>query len=77
MDSEHKRLKEAADKLLEGPTDEPQIELTGEWESGLYCGLEDQGMQGDAYAACHYGFQEGVGRALEWAQGVIIEALEG
>lgn len=58
-------------EILAGPIDEPQLELAGEWETGLFCGLEDQNLQSDPYGACRYGFEAGVERMLEWAQGII------
>lgn len=64
-------LKGKQSEILAGPTDEPQIELAGEWETGLFCGLEDQNLQSDAYGACRYGFEAGVERTLEWAQGIV------
>lgn len=70
------KLIEACKRLLEGPVDEPQIDLAGDYQTGLFCGLEDNGMQGDAYDACIYGFEKGVERALEWAQGIIESAME-
>ena len=65
----------ALQAIAAGPQDEPQIELTGEYEKGLYCGLEDVGLQGDGYGACEHGFHAGVERALEWAQGIAKGAL--
>ncbi len=62
--------------IKSGPTDEPQIDLTGDYEKGLFCGLEDVGLQGDGYGACRYGFEAGVERALEWAQGLATDALK-
>ena len=64
----------ALQAILKGPIDEPQIDLSGEYETGLFCGLEDRDLQADAYGACRYGFEAGVERALEWAQSIAAEA---
>lgn len=63
----------ACNSILAGPVDEPQIELTGEHHTGLHCGLEDRDIC-DRYDACDYGFEKGVERTLEWAQGIIRAA---
>lgn len=65
----------AGNTILAGPVDEPRVELTGEYQTGLYCGLEDCGAHEDGYAGCDYGFEQGVTRTLEWAQGVIAAVL--
>ena len=64
----------ACEAIAAGPIDEPQIDLSGEWQTGLFCGLEDRSLQSDSYAACLYGFEAGVERVLEWAQGIIGDA---
>lgn len=64
----------AYNAILAGPVDEPQIELTGEYHTGLHCGLEDRDIS-DRYDACDYGFEKGVERALEWAYGVVETAI--
>lgn len=71
----HERLLGACKALAAGPVDEPQIDLVGDYQKGLFCGLEDRGEQSDGYAACLYGFNEGVERALEWAQGEVHDAI--
>lgn len=68
-------LREACNSILAGPVDEPQIELSGEYETGLFCGLEDRGLQDTGYEACRYGFEQGVERGVEWAQGIAESAL--
>lgn len=70
------RLRQAVEQILAGPIDEPQIDLVGEYQTGLFCGLEDRGLNGDPYGACLHGFECGVERALEWAQGIVREATE-
>jgi hypothetical protein len=74
LESEAKLL-EACNEISAGPVDEPQIELSGEYETGLFCGLEDRDLQGTGYEACRYGFEVGVERGLEWAQGIILAAV--
>lgn len=59
--------------LLAGPVDEPQIDLSADYQTGLFCGLEDRDLQYDPYKACLYGFEQGVERALEWAQGLVAD----
>lgn len=64
----------AYNAILAGPVDEPSIELTGEYHTGLHCGLEDRDIC-DRYDACDYGFGKGVERALEWAYSVVETGL--
>lgn len=64
----------ACKDIATGPIDEPQIDLTGEYHTGLHCGLEDRDIV-DRYDACDHGFEKGVERALEWAQGVVEAVL--
>ena len=66
---ERERCQQILDK---GPVDEPQMDNTGEWQTGLHCGLEDRGI-GDRYEACDHGFECGVERALEWARNALAE----
>lgn len=71
----HDKLRKACSLIAAGPIDEPQIELTGDWEKGLFCGLEDREYHCDGYAGCVYGFEAAVERMQEWGQGVVEEAL--
>ena len=71
----HDRLLEAARLIAAGPVDEPQIDLVGDYQKGLFCGLEDVGLQGDGHKACLHGFEAGVERVLEWAQGIVHDAI--
>lgn len=64
----------ALKEIEDGPTDEPQVENTGEWQTGVYCGLEDRDIR-DRYQACDYGFEKGAERAIEWAQNVVAAAI--
>lgn len=67
------KAESALQKILAGPVDEPSVDCTGEYETGLFCGLEDRDIY-YRYDACKYGFEAGVERALEWAQGIAGEA---
>lgn len=66
----------ALKEIAAGPVDEPQIDLTGDYLTGLYCGLEDRDLVDDGYSACDYGFEEGKSRVVEWAQGIAQGAIE-
>ncbi len=75
-DSEERSLAATAlEEIAAGPVDEPQIDLTGDYLTGLHCGLEDQNID-DRYDACDYGFWKGVERACEWAQGIAQGAID-
>ncbi len=50
--------------------DEP-VQAGGEWEQGLFCGLEDMGIT-DRYAACRHGYDKALEKVQEW----IIDELE-
>ena len=69
-----KRARVAVELLLDGPGDNPKIDLVGEWQTGLFCGLEDRGLQNDAYEACLFGYERGVEAAIEWMQFHACEA---
>ena len=55
--------------------DAPDIAATGEWQTGLHCGVEDRGCQ-DRYEGADYGHTVGVEKALEWASNEAKSALE-
>ena len=59
------RLKEALQRISDG-TDAPDIDISGEWQTGLHCGVEDRDCQ-DRYEGADYGYSQGVERTLEWA----------
>jgi hypothetical protein len=44
----------------------PDIDIGGEMQFGLHCGVEDRGCS-DRYDGADYGYSRGVTRALEWA----------
>ena len=64
-DAELARLREALQRISDG-TDAPDIDISGEWQTGLHCGVEDRDCQ-DRYEGADYGYSQGVERTLEWA----------
>jgi len=54
--------------------DSPDIDLGGEMQVGLHCGVEDRGCQ-DRYDGADVGWSQGVERTLEWAQNEASSAL--
>lgn len=54
--------------------DAPNIDATGEWQTGLHCGVEDRDCQ-DRYQGADYGHTVGVEKALEWASNEAKHAL--
>ena len=64
-EAELARLREALQRISDG-TDAPDIDLSGDWQTGLYCGVEDRDCQ-DRYEGADYGYSQGVERTLEWA----------
>jgi len=55
--------------------DAPDIDVTGDWQRGLYCGVEDRDCQ-DRYQGADYGHAVGVEKGLEWARNEARAALE-
>lgn len=55
--------------------DAPEIDATGEWQFGLYCGVEDRACR-DRYDGADYGHAVGVEKGLEWAMNEAKAALE-
>jgi hypothetical protein len=47
---------------------------SGEWQTGMFCGLEDKGIQ-DRYEACEYGYNVALDRVADWATGGVKSAL--
>ncbi len=43
----------------------PAVESSGEWHTGLHCGLEDRDI-GDRYQSCDYGYGQALDRVSEW-----------
>lgn len=55
--------------------DAPDIDATGEWQTGLHCGVEDRDCR-DRYEGADYGHTVGVEKGLEWASNEAKHALE-
>lgn len=47
------------------------VQGVGEWQSGLFCGLEDRGIT-DRYEACQHGYNKALDRVQEW----IIDGMD-
>lgn len=54
--------------------DAPNIDVSGDWQFGLHCGVEDRAIR-DRYAGADYGHAVGAERALEWASNEAKYAL--
>lgn len=54
--------------------DAPDIDIGGESQFGLHCGVEDRGCY-DRYEGADYGYSQGVERALEWSSNEAFAAL--
>jgi len=59
-------IKEAANAM-----DKPAVQGEGDWQRGMFCGLEDRGIT-DRYDACVYGYDKALERVQEW----VIAGLE-
>lgn len=58
------KLLEACKVALEA-MDKPAVQATGEWQQGLFCGLEDRNIT-DRYEACMYGYEQALEKVQEW-----------
>ena len=56
-------------------TDAPDIDADGDWQRGLYCGVEDRDCR-NRYDGADYGHAVGVEKGLEWARNEAKHALE-
>ena len=43
----------------------PAVQAEGEWQQGLFCGLEDRDLT-DRYEACMYGYEQALSKIEEW-----------
>ena len=68
-----KLLVEALTRIKEA-TDAPDIDVGGEMQFGLHCGVEDHSCQ-DRYEGADYGWSQGVERTLEWSHNESNHAL--
>uniref|UniRef100_A0A6M3XHA3 Uncharacterized protein n=1 Tax=viral metagenome TaxID=1070528 RepID=A0A6M3XHA3_9ZZZZ len=64
---------EAIEGVLEG-MDKPAVRCEGEWQTGMFCGLEDRDIT-DRYDACVYGYETAIKKVKEWAIGHLEAAL--
>jgi hypothetical protein len=71
--AEAARLREALERISKCE-DAPAIDATGEWQTGLHCGVEDRDCR-DRYDGAEYGHTVGVEKALEWASNAARAAL--
>lgn len=71
--AELERLRAALNRIA-ACEDAPQIDATGEWKKGLYCGVEDRDCR-DRYDGADFGHAVGVEKALEWASNEAKHAL--
>ena len=68
--AENKRLRNILDQTIETFGGEP-VQGAGQWETGLFCGLEDRNIT-DRYDACRYGYDKALDKVQEW----IIDEIE-
>ena len=61
---------EALKKIITDFEDSP-VQGNGEWETGLFCGLEDMGIT-DRYQACRHGYDKALDKVREW----LIDGLD-
>ena len=54
--------------------DAPSIDIGGDAQFGLHCGVEDRGCR-DRYEGANHGYSRGVQRTLEWAVNTANHAL--
>jgi len=75
--TKHDALKESLTKLVEeiriavSNMQKPPVLAEGEWQTGMFCGLEDRGIN-DRYDACVYGHDQALEKVQEW----VIDGLE-
>ena len=60
------QLKEAVKNMESEP-----VQGVGEWQRGLFCGLEDRGIT-DRYESCQYGYNQALDKVQEW----IIDGMD-
>jgi len=64
-------LLEACKKVLIG-FDRDAVQNNGEWQTGLFCGLEDRNIT-NIYDACLHGYEKALDRVMEWSLGEHLE----
>lgn len=50
------------------------IQCNGDWQTGMFCGLEDRNIT-DIYDACMYGYEMALKRVREWVLDGLEEAI--
>lgn len=74
----HEDLVKELQSALEDFESEP-VQCVGDWERGLFCGLEDRGIN-DRYEACRHGYEMALEKVQEWVlcsfEDVIAKATE-
>ena len=68
------RLVEACTKAAEN-MEHPAVECREEWQTGMFCGLEDRNIT-DRYDACMYGYECAIKKVNEWVISAITDALD-
>jgi len=66
-------LLEACKKILEN-MEQPAVLAQGDWQTGMFCGLEDRGIT-DRYDACMYGHEYALEKVWEWVISGLDEAI--
>lgn len=74
QNKENKRLKSTIEQAIETMGGEP-VQGNGEWETGMFCGLEDRAIQ-DRYIACRYGYDSALEKVQEWIIDEFEQALK-
>ena len=73
-DNAFEDLLEACENAVKQMGDDP-VQAGGEWEQGLFCGLEDMDIT-DRYAACRHGYDKALEKVQEWIIDEIEAAIE-
>ncbi len=69
-----KDLLAACKNAVKQMQDEP-VQGQGEWDRGLFCGLEDRDIT-DRYDACRHGYDKALDKVQEWIIDEIEAAIE-
>lgn len=75
LQAERDGLRKAMDTAMQN-IDCPAVQNEGDWETGMFCGLEDVGIT-DRYEACRFGYIAAIARVKEWVMCDIEAALAG
>ncbi len=70
LDKGKRTIRAAIETMTSG-----SIQATGEWQTGMFCGLEDRDIV-DRYDACMYGYEKALARVQEWIIDGLEQALE-